>query len=300
MIFVLLFLSIVTFFLMKLAPGDPVRTLLKADEVVITKEQEQALRSELLLDQPVLQYLQWLKGIFQLDLGESYSMNAPVLDLLLGRLPNTLLLTIGGLLVMVLIAGILGVASAYFYNSALDHVCRTLILIGASMPSFWLGLLCIQWFSLQLGWFPSSGSHSIKHLILPSITLGIGMSAVYARLLQASLLEEYQQPYVQNAKAKGLTKWTMLTKHSMKSALIPILSMFGLSMGSLLGGTVVIESVFAWPGIGSMVIEAILKRDYPVIQGYILVTGLFVLVINFLVDVAIGILDPRIRMGEKI
>ncbi|WP_269758217.1 ABC transporter permease [Thalassobacillus sp. C254] len=145
----------------------------------------------------------------------------------------------------------------------------------------------------------SSGSSSLLHLILPSLTLGIGMSAVYARLLRSSLVEEYSQPHIQAARAKGMTKWTLLTRHSMKAAVVPVLSMFGLSIGSLLGGTVVVETVFSWPGIGSMIIEAILRRDYPLIQGYILLTGVFVITANFIADIIMSMLDPRIRMGEE-
>ncbi|WP_018922736.1 nickel ABC transporter permease [Salsuginibacillus kocurii] len=297
MVMVLFFLTVVTFILMKLAPGDPVRTILNVDEVQITNEQEEELRSELYLDEPVRQYWHWLQGVVQLDLGTSYASNTPVREVLLARLPNTLLLTGGGIVVMVVMAAVLGLTSAFFYNRPFDHISRVLALVGASLPSFWLGLLLIQWFSLHLGWLPSSGTSSWQHLILPSVTLGVAMSAVYARLLRVNLVEELSQPYILAAKARGISSWTLLSKHSLRAAIVPILSLFGLSLGSLLGGAVVVETVFSWPGLGSMVIDAILKRDYPLIQGYILITGAFVITVNFIIDVVTTMLDPRI--GEE-
>ncbi|WP_269758216.1 ABC transporter permease [Thalassobacillus sp. C254] len=164
---VLFILTVITFILMKLAPGDPVRSILRVEEVAITREQEEALRNELLLDQPFLQYFAWLKGIFQFDLGTSHSLNVPVIEVLLGRLPNTLLLTAGGLLVMMVIACVLGVGSAYFYNRPFDHISRIFALLGASLPSFWLGLLLIQWFSLHLGWLLHQGAAAFCTLSCP-------------------------------------------------------------------------------------------------------------------------------------
>ncbi len=299
LVFVLFILSLVIFILMKLAPGDPVLTLLHADEMSITQADEAALREELGFDQPVLvQYGKWMLGLIRLDLGTSYLKGRPVLDELLDKLPATIQLTASGLAVMVAIALPLGLIASRYPNRWPDHVSRILALVGASIPSFWMGLLLIYLFSLKLGWLPTSGKGSFAHMILPSITLGFAMAAVYARLLRSGLLDSLSQDYIKAARARGLAERRILMGHALRAALLPVITVFGVSFGNLLAGSVVIETLFAWPGLGSLALEAIFERDYPIIQGYVLATGLFVVVVNLLVDLSYSLLDPRIRLGK--
>ncbi|WP_338556751.1 nickel ABC transporter permease [Paenibacillus sp. KS-LC4] len=299
LVFVLFILSLVVFILMKLAPGDPVLTLLHADEMSITQADEAALREELGFNQPVLvQYGKWMLRLIQLDLGTSYLKGRPVLDELLDKLPATIQLTASGLAVMVAIALPLGLIASRYPNRWPDHVSRILALVGASIPSFWMGLLLIYLFSLKLGWLPTSGKGSFAHMILPSITLGFAMAAVYARLLRSGLLDSLSQDYIKAARARGLAEHRILIGHALRAALLPVITVFGVSFGNLLAGSVVIETLFAWPGLGSLALEAIFERDYPVIQGYVLATGLFVVVVNLLVDLSYSLLDPRIRLGK--
>ena len=296
---VLFFLSLCTFILMKLAPGDPVKKILKVDEVAITYEEEEALRRELGFNQPiVLQYFQWLKQIAHLNFGTSYITKQPVWDEMVSRLPYTIYLAVGAMTVAAVIAVPLGVLSAVYHRGPIDHVSRLLALIGVSIPDFWLGLLLIFLFSYHLNLLPSLGGTHLLHLILPSITLGLAMAAVYARLLRAGLLESLSQEYIRAANARGLSQRRILFRHALIGAMIPVITMFGMSFGSLLGGSVVVEALFSWPGLGKMIVDAILKRDYPVIQGYILFTGTFVFVINMFIDISYRFLDPRLRLGE--
>ncbi|AKL96334.1 ABC-type dipeptide/oligopeptide/nickel transport system, permease component [Clostridium aceticum] len=297
---VLLFvLSLVTFTLMKLAPGDPVLLILQADEVAVTQAEEAALREELGFDQPVLlQYGQWMFKLLQLDLGESHIKGKPVAKELMDRLPDTLQLTAGGILVMVMISAPLGILAAKYAGRWPDHLSRLLALLGASIPAFWLGLILIYIFAYKLQWFPTMGKGGLQHMVLPSFALGFAMASVYARLLRSGLLESLSQEYIRAARGRGIAEWRVLLIHGLRAALLPIVTVFGMSLGSILGGTVVIETLFSWPGLGSMVVTAIFQRDYPIIQGYILLVGVCVVVVNLLVDLSYGLLDPRIRYGK--
>jgi len=296
---VLFLLSVVTFGLMKLAPGDPVLQLLRIDQVVVTQAEEAALRNQLGFDRPLLaQFGDWLLGIVQLDLGTSLLQKRPVWDVLIDRLPTTLLLAAGGLLVTLLLAVPLAFLAARYPGRWPDHLSRLLALVGSSIPSFWMGLLLMYLFAYQLNWLPTMGQGGLSHLILPSLTLGLSMAALYARLLRAGLLESLSQEYIRAARARGLAERRILTKHALRGALLPVITVFGMSTGHVLAGTVVVESLFGWPGLGSMAIEAILQRDFPVIQGYVLLTGTTIVLINMLVDLSYGWLDPRIRYGK--
>ena len=300
LVFVLFLLSLVTFTLMKLAPGDPVLLLLGADELTVTQKNEAALRKELGFDLPILvQYGQWMMNLLQLNLGTSYIKGKPVLDELMARLPTTLGLTVGGLTVMIMISLPLGFLAAKYPGRWPDHLSRLLALIGASIPSFWMGLLLIYAFAFKLQWLPSMGKGTLSHMILPSITLGFAMAAVYARLLRAGLLDSLSQEYIRAARARGIAEWRVMLKHAFRAALIPVVTVFGMSIGSLLAGTVVIETLFSLPGLGSMGVQAIFQRDYPIIQGYVLLTGVCVVIVNLLVDLSYGWLDPRIRQGKR-
>jgi len=299
LLLVLFLLSFATFVLMKLAPGDPVLRMLQFDEMPVTQTDEQNLRAALGFDQPVLiQYGQWLSNLLRLDLGHSYLDEKPVWDTLLERLGPTLQLTAGGMLVMLLIAAPLGIMSAMYSGQWPDQLSRVIALIGASIPSFWLGLLLMFVFSYQLQWLPTMGKGGLKHLLLPSVTLGLAMGGVYARLLRAGLLESLSQEYIRAARARGVAEWRLMIHHAFRSALLPVLTVFGMSLSSLLAGTMVIEVMFSWPGLGLLAVEAIYQRDYPVLQGYVLFTGASVVVIHLLVDMGCALLDPRIRFGK--
>jgi len=293
-------LSAATFALMKMAPGDPVRAILKPDEFVVTAEAEAELRRSLGLDQPVaLQYVRWLGKVVRFDLGVSHVTGRPVAELLLDRLPVTLQLTGGALLVMAAIAFPLGVAAARGSGGFVDHASRLLATLGASIPNFLLGLLLIYAFSFRLGWLPSMGTGTAVHLILPSATLGLAFAAIYARVLRSGLLESLSQDYVRAARARGLSERRIVWRIAMRGALPPVVTLFGMNIGALLGGSVVVEVMFSQPGLGSLAVGSILSRDYPVIQGYVLFTGMGVIAVNAAVDLAYRRIDPRIRLSEE-
>lgn len=293
----LLVLSIISFTFIKLAPGDPVMGMLQADEVVVTEEQVDQLREELGFDQPLyLQYLNWIVAFFHFDLGHSYMTKQPVIEELFSRLPATLTLTAASLVVMILVAFPLGSLGAIYRKSWIDTVSRMFALLGASVPSFWLGLLLIHFVAVQLDLLPSMGMGTWKHLILPSVTLGLAMAAVYVRILRSSLLDSFGQDFIRAAKARGLSRRRIFFHHAFRHSLLPVLTIFGVSLGSLLGGTVIIEVLFAYPGVGKLVVDAILKRDYPIIQGYIFLMGILVTVINIGVDASYHLVRPELRL----
>ncbi|WP_338777748.1 nickel ABC transporter permease [Metabacillus sp. FJAT-52054] len=295
----LLILSAVSFVLIQAAPGDPVRSMMKTDDTAISAEQMDSLRKELGLNDPILlQYGKWLIRFFQLDFGHSYMTKQLVIDELLKTFPATLELTFSSLLVMTVIAVPLGTLAALYKGKWQDHLSRIFALAGAAVPSLWLGLLFIQLFSVKLGIFPSMGKGSISHLILPSLTLGIAMAAVYVRILRSSLLESLSQDFIRSAKARGLSNSRIFIHHTFRHSLTPVITIFGISLGSLLGGTVIIEVLFGYPGAGKLVVDAILKRDYPIIQGYILLMGALVCMINILVDLSYRYINPELRIKE--
>ncbi|MBY6038407.1 ABC transporter permease [Fictibacillus nanhaiensis] len=295
----ILLLSFISFAFMKLAPGDPVRYILNIDDVAVSEERINELREELGFNDPlVIQYGKWLLQFIKLDLGNSHMTKQPVIEELIEKLPATILLTVTSLFVMTIIAVPIGTISALYKNTWIDHVSRMFALFGASVPSFWLGLLFIQLFSVKFGWLPSMGMGTIQHLILPALTLGIAMAAVYVRLLRSSLLESLGQDFIRAAKARGLSNGRIFFFHAFRHCLVPVITLFGVSLGSLLGGTVIIEVLFSYPGIGKLVVEAIVRRDFPIIQGYILFMGLFVTVINSLIDVSYRYLNPEVRLKE--
>lgn len=299
MITVLFILSFVTFFLMKLAPGDPVLQLLRADELSVTQTDEVALREELGFNRPVfLQYLAWASNLLRLDFGTSLIKGKPVLEEMLDRIPATFQLAFGGLIVMALIAFPLGMLAAKYPGGMIDHWGRIFALIGASMPLFWVGLIMIYIFAFKLQWFPSMGKGGLRELILPSISLGLGLAAVHARLLRSGMLESLSQEYIRAARARGIPEWRIFLLHALRAALIPVLTIFGMTSGSLIAGSIVIETMFSWPGLGSMAVDAIFQRDYPLVQGYLMLCGALIIVINLVVDLIYGFIDPRIRLNK--
>ncbi|MFT4398775.1 nickel ABC transporter permease [Bacillus sp. SW14] len=296
LIFLLLF-SFVSFVLVKMAPGDPVKSILRVDDVSATTDQVEELRQELGFDQPIyVQYWRWLCQFFRMDFGESYLTNEPVIQLLLSKLPATIELMAGSLAVMLMIAVPLGSLAAVYRSSWIDKVSRFAALAGSSVPSFWLGLLLIDLFAVRMNWFPTMGREGLSSLVLPALTLGIAMSAMYIRLIRSSLLESLGQDFIRAARARGLSEIRIFFMHAFRHCLTPVITVFGVSIGSLIGGIVVIEVLFSYPGIGKLVVDSISRRDYPVIQGYVLFMAAGVLLINTCVDLSYRFLDPSIRL----
>ncbi len=300
LVLMVLVLSFVTFLLMKVTPGDPIKAILKVDDVITTTAEEEKLREEYGFDQPIfVQYSRWLWGVVQFDLGESLLTKRPVLDMIMSRLPATIALTIGGLVVLILISVPLGILGAIYENRWPDYLSRWFALVGASIPSFWLGLLLIYFFSLKLNLLPVMGKGTLAHFILPSITLGVAMAPIYIRLLRERLISTLQSSYIEAAKARGLTKERILIFHALRGSLIPFVTMFGLSIGSLLGGITVVEILFSWPGMGELIVQSVMQRDYPVIQGYILIVGVLVVTTNLIVDLLYLVINPQIKQGKE-
>jgi len=295
--------SVVVFLVLHLAPGDPAEVMLGSQA---TREDLTRLRAEFGLDQPLhVQYGRWIGRLAQGDLGRSLWMKRPVLLEVLGRFKATLLLT-GTALVLSTLGGIaLGVLSATRPNSLLDRASAVASLFGASMPVFWLGIVLMVIFSLWLGWLPASGMWApygggdladlVRHLVLPALTLAAASVTIVARLTRSTMLDVLGQDYVRTARAKGLREGRVVTRHALKNAMIPIVTVVGVQAGYLLGGAVLTETVFAWPGVGSLMVQGILARDVPLVQGCVLVVALSFVLINLAVDVLYAYLDPRIR-----
>jgi len=281
------------FLLIHLVPGDPVEAMLGENAQVADRE---ALRQALGLDRPLgEQYLAYLQRLARLDLGLSFQDRRPVAAILGERLPATLELTLAALGLALLLALPLGVLAARHRGSPLDSGAMGLSLVGISIPNFWLGPLLILVFSLWLGWTPVSGRVGPASLILPALTLGTGMAAILARMVRGSILEVLGEDYVRTARAKGLSERRVLWGHALRNAWLPILTLIGLQLGGLLGGAVITETVFAWPGVGSLLVEAIQSRDYPVVQACVLLVSLSYVFVNTLTDLVYGWVDPRIH-----
>jgi len=284
----------IVFLLIHLIPGDPVEIMLGENAVPAMKEE---LRRELRLDRPLSeQYADYLAGLTRGDLGISFRSREPVAREILTRFPATLLLAAASMLVALAVSIPLGVLSAMRPRSAVDHLCGFLSMLGLSMPNFWLGPLLILLFSIRLGLFPVGGWGTAAHLVLPAATMGTGMAAILARLIRASLLEEIRREYVQVAIARGLSRMEAILRHALRNALIPVLTVLGLQFGALLAGSVITETIFSWPGIGRLTIQAIDARDYPLVQGCVLFIALFTVAGNLLTDLLYTRLDPRIRI----
>ncbi len=294
---VLLLVSVAVFSIMHALPGDPVQLMLSgAESGSVTPERQQQLREEMGLNDPLpMQYGRFLSGAATGDLGTSVRLRQPVLDLILDRLGSTLALSLGGILFAVLIGVTTGVLAALKQGSWIDGFSRVLAYAGVSLPLFWLGLLLILAFAFWLPWFPPAGSEGIRSLILPSLSLGLVSAGVIARLTRASLLEVLVQDYIRTAWAKGLPKRIVYLRHALRNALIPVLTILGLQFGAMLAGAVVTETVFSRPGLGRLVVSAILWKDYPLVQGIVLFMAAMYVVVNLLVDLLAAWLDPRIR-----
>ncbi|MBI2001270.1 MAG: ABC transporter permease [candidate division NC10 bacterium] len=290
---VLFGVTLISFFLLHMVPGDPAELLAGLEA---TKEDVDRIRTEYGLDQPLaVQYLRFVGSAVRGDLGISIQSRHPVFTLLLQRLAFTLQLSLVSILVASAIGLVAGIISATRQYSAFDTASMLGALFGISMPIFWLGLLLILVFAVRLHWLPSGGTGTLRHLILPAIALGSASAAVIARMTRASMLEVARQDYIRTARATGYRESVVVFRHALKNAMIPVLTVFGLEFGYMLGGAVLTETVFSLPGIGRLLVEGIFARDYPVVQGAMIVVATTFVLVNLLTDVAYAFFDPRIR-----
>jgi peptide/nickel transport system permease protein len=290
---VLLGVITLIFFLIHLVPGDPVQAMLGE---TATPTDLEALRQALGLNQPLLtQWWLYMSNLFQGDLGNSLYSKEPIMDILIERFPATLELAAAGLLVAVLLALPLGSIAALRKDTVYDNGAMVFSLLGVSIPNFWLGPMLILLFSLTLGWFPVSGREGGLSLVLPAITLGTALAAILGRMVRSTLLEVLNEDYIRTARAKGLRESAIVIHHALRNASLPIITILGLQLGTLLGGAVITEIIFAWPGIGQLTIESIQRRDYPLVQACILLISLSYVMVNTFTDILYGWLDPRVR-----
>ena len=302
MVLVLLGISFITFCLVMLAPGDPVRQMIAGNEDIAVSQLEiDALRHELGLDKPfIFQYLDWLGRVLQGNFGFSFMMRKPVADALLDALPATIILALASSVFMLVFSIPLGIYTAVKQNTWSDYLVRGLTFAGVSVPNFWMGLMLLWVFALKFNIFPIIGGEvSIENLILPMTTLGIVMTSKYTRQVRATVLEELRQDYVMGARARGFSESHILWKEVLPNAMLPLVTLLGLAFGSLLGGAAVVEIVFSWPGLGYMVVEAITYRDFQTVQAIVLWIAFMYMVINLAVDISYNRLDPRLRKAGK-
>ena len=295
---VLIGISFLTFLLTYMSPGDPVRTMLSATGVIPQEELVQSIRDEMGLNDPFFtQYFRWLGNCLHGDFGESFSFGRPVVELLSARLWPTLKLTLCSMVLMIVISVPLGMLSGVYKGSWIDNLVRGFTFLGISLPNFWVGLMLMLVLCVWVNWLPviCSGG-DFKSMILPSVTLAIAMSSKYTRQVRTAILEELSQDYVTGARARGVAEWKILWLNVFPNSLFPLITMLGLSVGSLLGGTSVVEVIFSYPGLGNMAVTAITSCDYYLIQGYVLWLALIYMAINLVVDISYNFVDPRMRL----
>ena len=298
MLIVLIGISFLTFLLTYLSPGDPVRNMYTSAGIMPTEELIQQTRDEMGFNDPFLmQYSRWITNCLKGDFGKSYSLNKPVVKLLSARLWPTLKLTLMSMVLMLIVAVPLGILSAVYRNKPIDYIVRAITFFGVSIPNFWVGLLLILYFCVRLRLLPvvSSGG-TFKDLLLPAVTLAIAMSAKYTRQVRTAVLEELSSDYVVGARARGVKDSKILWGNVFPNSLLPLITMLGLSVGSLLGGTSVVEVIFSYPGLGNLAVNAITSADYFLVQGYVLWVSVIYMVINLLVDLSYNYVDPRMRL----
>lgn len=290
----MLIISIFVFMFIHLIPGDPARTIAGLDA---EESEVQAIREQYDLDKPlVVQYFNYMKKLFQGDMGRSMKSDTPVTQMIFDRMKSTLKLVLAGILWAPVLGIFIGVISAINHGKALDHVCMLIAIMGLSAPGFWLGLMGIQIFSVDLGWLPSGGLDSWKGFILPSFTMGIGIMAVLARYSRSSMMETLREDYVRTARAKGQKESLVMFAHAFRNSLIQIITILGLQIGGLLSGSVLTETVFSIPGIGRLLVDSIAFRDYSVVQGLLMMFALQYVLINLIVDLLYGVINPKIRL----
>jgi peptide/nickel transport system permease protein len=297
-------ISILVFTIIHLAPGDP--TAFFVSEASFSPEQKARIMTRLGLDKPLpVQYLLWLQNVLQGDLGRSFSFGVPVTDLIGQRLPATVQLQAAALILALLISVPIGILSAIKQYSLFDNTASSFAFFGISLPDFWFALMLQLLFTLQLGWLPSSTMGEgqpfparLSYFVMPVLVLGLARMASFTRFMRSSMLEVIRQDYITTARAKGIAERTVLARHALRNALIPMITAVGLQLPRLVGGAVIVESVFAWPGLGFLAVDSVLRRDYPVIMGLTMVTAVFVLVLNLLVDIVYAVVDPRLTFEK--
>ena len=290
---VVLAVSLIVFFIMDFVPSDPAVTVLGDGA---TEQQIEYYRETHGLNDPLpVRYVRYMAGIAKGDLGTSYAQNRPVWDIFFEKFPNTFKLAIASVIVTVLLSIPLGILAAVKNNTWIDTICSTLSFVGLAMPNFWLGLLLIILFSVNLHWLPSTGAVGFKSLILPAITCGTGNMAALTRITRSSMLDVLRQDYLRTARAKGQSEGMIITHHAFKNAQIPVVTQVGIQMSTLLGGAVLTERVFAWPGVGAFLVDSIQKSDFEVVTGFVIMLAIFVSIILLIVDVVYAFLDPRIK-----
>ncbi len=293
-IFVLFSISTIVFFLIHIIPGDPVEVMLGETATATDRE---ALRHSLGLDLPIIQqWFLYLHGFFHFDLGASLHSKQLVSQLLLEHISPTLILSFASLFIAIIISVPLGILSAVYKDSIWDRLSMMTAILGISIPNFVMGPLLILIFSLWLGWFPVSGNEGISSLILPALTLGTALAAILSRMIRSSMIEILQEDYIRSVRARGLTEFNILIYHALRNALLPVVTILGMQLGTLLAGAVITETIFSWPGIGQLMIESIQKRDYPVVQGCVILISFTYVLINLIADFVCVSLDPRIRV----
>lgn len=305
MIPTLFIVAVIVFLITRMIPGDPAAVMLGPQASV---EEVEALTEELGLNQPLFaQFTEYIGNILKGDFGTSLTYKQPIVDIIMDRFPNTIILAFSALLIAFLIGVPAGIISASKHNSILDYSVMLISLVGVSMPVFWLGIMLVLYFSVNLGWFPATGMGSmsdgfipfIKHLILPSITLATIPMAEFARITRSSMLEVVSQDYIKAARSKGLSEWIVILKHAFKNALTPLLTILGLQVSMMLGGAVLTETIFSWPGMGLLIIDAIEKRDFIVVQSTVLFIAFIFVVVNLIVDILYKVVNPRVDYSSK-
>ncbi|MDD1504808.1 ABC transporter permease [Lysinibacillus sp. CNPSo 3705] len=298
--FVLLGVSILTFVFIRFVPVEPAEVILRLARVAPTAEAIQALREELGTDKPFLiQYLLWLKGVLHLNFGTSFVSKLPVAHELFAKLPATIELAVAAFVLILGISMPLGIISALYKHSIIDKIIRLLTIMSVSIPTFWLGFLLLYVFSLKLGIFPTNGKGTLAHLALPALALALPTIGLFVQLIRTTIIEELQQHYVQYAQLRGLKNSVILVRHVLRNAVIPLTTVLGMTLGNLLGGAVIVEQVFSWPGLGRYLIESIINRDYPVVQCYVLIIAVIYVLANLCTDVLHRLLDPHLMMKDR-
>lgn len=293
---ILIIVSFISFALMNLASGDPAEIILTSQGTVVTPELLNSVRADIGLDKPfIIQYFSWLNRVIHGDLGNSYATGVSVIEELKEHLPYTAVLAGTSIILTLIISIPLGIISAIKKDRLIDNIIRFFTFIGNSIPGFFLALILLLVFSLRLKWLPILSESGIKSLILPSITLSVAMTSKYIRQIRSVVIDELEKDYVKGARSRGINERVILYNNVLKNIMITVITLTGLSIGSLMGGTAVVESIFVWPGIGSVVLNAITNRDYPIIQGYVLWMAVIFIVVNLIADLLYRLFDPRVR-----
>ncbi len=297
LILLLLAVSVITFILTQLAAGDTATVLLRSGGITPSAEAAALLRMELGLDKPlVLQYADWLGKVIQGDLGQSFRSKQPVLTELMQRFPATLQLSLGAMAILLAITLPVGIFSAMHPHSRMNRVGKLISFTSVSIPSFWLGLVLLYLFGVKLKWIPVIGNGAGKQVFLPALTLALSYIGPHIRLLSMSMAEVLGKPYIKAARARGLSEYLVIGKHALNNAILPLITRLGMTLGSLLAGSFIVEAIFSWPGIGKYALDAIAVKDFPVIQGYVLLMAVVIVSINLLVDLLYFYIDPRIKL----